>query len=739
MSTFRLALRLLAAAVVAVAQQYAISTVAGNSPKAISTPGNMAGNWQFSAQSSVFGLSFSVTGQIAQNGNTVSGQLAASGSPCATSAALSGTLSNTGAMAMNLNENGQVVAFYGILSGDGDSASGTYSAPSGGCTNGDKGTWSGQRVSTASGIVGGVISTVAGTGAQGFGGDGGPAIGAVLNDPSGVAVDSAGNVYIADSNNERIRRVSTSGTITTVAGNGKAGYSGDGGPATSAELNIGLFEAAGGIAVDAVGNLYIADTSNHRIRKMSATGIITTVAGNGTRGFSGDGGPATSAELQFPYQVAVDSLGNLYIADYGNQRIRKVSTSAIITTLAGNGTAGFSWSDDAGVSAISAQLHGPMSVAVDGAGNVYIADQQNNRVRKVSPGGIISTVAGSGSPGLGWFSGDGGLATSGQLNNPTGVAVDSAGDIYIADNGNSRVRQVSATGIITTVAGNGNGGSSGDGGPAAAAGLSPTGVTVDAMGNLYISDGWGRVRVVHSVSTSGPILSAIQNAGSNSSGPISPGEIVVLYGTRLGPAQLTVAAIGTDGLYDTQLAGTSVAINGMPAPVIYSSATQVSAIVPYGTTGTTAQIVARYQGQASAAFSVPIAPSAPGIFTSSSTGTGQAAAINQDGVTINGAANPATAGDVMSLYATGEGQTTPLGVDGKPATVPLPRPNLRVSVTIGGQSAPVQYAGGAPGEVAGVMQVNVQIPVGIQTGNAVPVVLSVGSVPSQVGVTIAVR
>ena len=236
-----------------------------------------------------------------------------------------------------------------------------------------------------------------------------------------------------------------------------------------------------------------------------------------------------------------------------------------------------------------------------------------------------------------------------------------------------------------------------------------------------------------------PALSAIQNAGSNSSGPIAPGEIVVLYGTRLGPAQITVATIGSDGIYGTQLAGTSVAINGIPAPMIYTSATQVSAIVPYGITGTTAQIAVGYQGQASAAFSVPIASSAPGMFTSSSTGTGQAAAINQDGVTINGAANPARAGDVISLYATGEGQTTPFGVDGTPATVPLPRPNLPVSATIGGQPAPVQYAGGAPGEVAGLMQVNVQIPVGTQTGNAVPVVLSVGNVPSQVGVTIAVR
>jgi sugar lactone lactonase YvrE len=196
-------------------------------------PANMAGNWQFSARSTMFGLAFSVTGQIAQTGNSVSGQLSITGTPCATTATFTGTLSSSGALAMNLNENGQAVVFSGTLAPDGNSGSGSYSAASGGCTNGDRGIWSGQRVSTSTGIVGGVISTVAGNGTQGFGGDGGPAISAVLDNPSGVAVDSAGNVYMADSNNERIRRVSTSGTITTVAGNGKAGFSGDGGPVTA--------------------------------------------------------------------------------------------------------------------------------------------------------------------------------------------------------------------------------------------------------------------------------------------------------------------------------------------------------------------------------------------------------------------------------------------------------------------------------------------------------------------------
>jgi uncharacterized protein (TIGR03437 family) len=236
-----------------------------------------------------------------------------------------------------------------------------------------------------------------------------------------------------------------------------------------------------------------------------------------------------------------------------------------------------------------------------------------------------------------------------------------------------------------------------------------------------------------------PSIAAVTNAASNLPGAISPGEIVALYGVGIGPAQLVTAAPGSNGYYGTQLANTSVSFNGIPAPMIYTWATQVAAIVPYGITGTTAQVTVTYQGQTSAAASVSIAPSAPGVFSLDSTGQGQAAAINQDGITVNGAASPAKIGDYISLYATGEGQTTPTGLDGKPASAPYPKPNLPVTVTIGGQNAPVQYAGGAPGMVAGLMQVNVQIPAGIQTGNAVPVVLRVGDAFSQSGVTIALR
>jgi hypothetical protein len=287
----------------------------------------------------------------------------------------------------------------------------------------------------------------------------------------------------------------SSGYISTIAGNGTYGFSGDGGPATSAE-----FRNPYGVAVDTSGNLYISETGGHRIRKVTAsTGIITTVAGNGYRdqsgdgGYSGDGGAATSAELNEPWRVVVDSAGNLYIADTGNFRIRKVTASTgIITTVAGNGTQGFS--GDGGL-ATSAELTLPYGVTVDTAGNIYFTD--SGRIRKVAVStGIITTVAGNGTRG---FSGDGGPATSAEFNNTADVAVDASGNLYIADAQNNCIRKVTAsTGIITTVAGNGTQGFSGDGGPATSAALyNPEGLTVDSIGNLYIADlANNRIRMV---------------------------------------------------------------------------------------------------------------------------------------------------------------------------------------------------------------------------------------------------
>ncbi|GAB3625896.1 Serine/threonine-protein kinase PknD [Pandoraea terrae] len=355
-----------------------------------------------------------------------------------------------------------------------------------------------RRVDTS-----GTITTMAGNGTYGFSGDGGAATSALLAYPTGVAADAAGNVYIADQNNQRIRKVDTSGTITTIAGNGTYGFSGDGGAATSAQL-----DSPAGVAADAAGNVYIADNSNSRIRKVDTSGTITTIAGNGTPSFSGDGGAATSAELSFPFGVAVDAAGNVYIAAFGNQRIRKVDTSGTITTIAGNGTVGFSGD---GGAASSAQLTNPTGVAVDAAGNVYVADRDNQRVRKVDTSGTITTIAGNGTL---TFGGDGGPATSAQLLSPDGVVVDSAGSVYISDKGNARIRRVDIAGTITTVAGSGVPGFSGDGGLATAAQLnSPGGISVDPSGNVYDADqSNNRVRRITSALTSTTVQSSANPA-----------------------------------------------------------------------------------------------------------------------------------------------------------------------------------------------------------------------------------
>ena len=349
------------------------------------------------------------------------------------------------------------------------------------------------------------------SGVTGFGGDGGSAYSAALNQPEGLALDSHGNLFLADAGNNRVREI-VAGTITTVAG----GYIGDGHKGTDASLD---FASLGNhITFDSNGNWYIADVSNHRIRKVSTKGILTTVAGNGTSGYSGDGGPATSAQLFGPSSVAVDSTGNIFIADTGNGVIRKVDTAGTITTFNVQNSISF----------YPFRLYNQQaSIAIDSAGNLYVSDAMTV-IWKIDPAGNAIVVAGS--PWGFGFSGDGGPATQATFLLPAGVAVDGAGNLYVADWLNQRVRKVDTSGIITTLAGNGTEGFFGDGGPATSAELNlPQDMVADSAGNVYIAD-WINLRI-RVVDPSGTIHTV---AGSGGGG---------YNGERLSPLQANILPI----------------------------------------------------------------------------------------------------------------------------------------------------------------------------------------------------
>ena len=333
----------------------------------------------------------------------------------------------------------------------------------------------------------GIIDTVAGR--NYLLGDGGPATAANLSSPGDVVVDDRGNLYISDHGNNAIRKVSASGIISTIAGVGDPGFSGDGGPATEAKIS------GGGIALDSTGNIYLADTGNQRIRRIDPAGTIRTVAGNGVRGFSGDGGDALLAAFEFPVDVAVDSMGNIYVTDILNHRIRMIDAAGQISTIAGNGERGFNGD---GGPATEAQLCFPRGLAVDSLSNIYVTSPCNGTVRRIDPLGRIRTVAGNGEYG---FDGDGGLATQAQLALPWDVTLDEAGNIYIADL-DGRVRKITVRagqnailsaagfpdGIIQTIAGGGS--FSGDGRLATEIQLDQAiGVAVDRSGKVYFTGG----------------------------------------------------------------------------------------------------------------------------------------------------------------------------------------------------------------------------------------------------------
>ena len=332
-----------------------------------------------------------------------------------------------------------------------------------------------------------IIDAFAGTGEEGFHGDGEPATEAQFRGPGGIALDSAGNVYVADANNRRVRRIDTTGTVTTIAGTGELGSAGDGGLAVEAQLFVPT-----DIAFDGSGNLYIAEAAGNRVRKIDTTGRISTIAGTGEKGSEGDGGQAVEAQLNRPLAMTVDEEGNVFIGEYNGYRVRKVDLEGVITTIAGTGIKG--GAGDGGP-ATAAQFNYISGLEVDALGNVYVSDMNEARIRKISPTGTITTIAGTGVSG---HKGNGGPAVAARIETPGGLALDSAGNLFLTEFWSGRLRKIDSAGIITTIGGIGEQLSTGDMGLAVDAALDrPIRIASDTDGNLYISEGYAhRVRIL---------------------------------------------------------------------------------------------------------------------------------------------------------------------------------------------------------------------------------------------------
>lgn len=567
----------------------------------------------------------------------------------------------------------------------------------------------------------GTINTFAGNGTHGFSGDGGQATKAELGAGLfgglfGLAVDSQNNLFIADQGNLRVRKVdAATGVITTIAGGGIG--VGDGGPATSASV------APGSVSFDGAGNMYIAGGT--QVRKVDPHGIITTVAGGALNSFSysGDGGPATSAGFLIT-DATVDSGGNIYLCDSINNRVRKVGLDGIINTVAGTGITGFSGD---GGPATKAQVALPQGIAVDNKGNFFFADGANGRIRKVDKNGIITTVAGSGDP-LSLPFQDNGPATKAGMT-PTWVTVDKAGNLYIGDTGGQKVRKVDTKGIVTTYAGGGGpvpglSGFSGDGGPANKAQLNnPRAVTVDSLGNLYIGDtGNDRIRVVYSGVKPPPpgspsfSASGVVDGASFTSGGVVPGEIVTIFGNNL--TSKTGINLAPSLPLPKKLVNTSVTVNGTAAGLFavdnVGGQQQINFQVPWEVgTQSTASIVVTNNGLASSAVVVPVEIAQPAIFNYDLGGKKFGAILHAD-FTLVDAAHPAKAGETVLIYCTGLGAVSSPPADGAPATG---QSTIKVpTVAIGGPIALLSFSGLAPGFV-GLYQVNAEIPAGLPSGN----------------------
>ncbi|MGJ5817971.1 hypothetical protein [Paludibaculum fermentans] len=687
----------------------------------------------------------------------------------------------------------------------------------------------------------GLLSTFAGGGSENLGRDGIPATSATLSYPYGVAASASGTVYISESYGARIRKVSA-GRLTTYSGTGIRGYSGDGGSALSAQVSypthltvgpdgalyfidnrlirridadgvISTFAgttdltymggtgmamnarliSARGLSFDSSDNLYLADSDHHLIRRITQAGEISTVAGNSMPGSGGNGGPALEGSLFFPWSTAHDPQGNLYVAQRGDSvesndadasLIRMVNPDGTLSLVGGGGAASGNSAaaiGDGGPAAKSTFIW-PESVTTDAAGQLYIADTNHSRTRRVDASGTITTVAGNGNYG---FAGDNGAAVSAQLARPNRLCMTPDGSLVISDADNYRLRRMDAQGNIRTIAGTGASSRSGDGGPATAAGLAPLSdiacdrdgsiflseysgfirridpdgiittvagaskttatalesadpttvafgtlqsVAVDSKGQLYFSAGTTIYRLMPKTLDSG----LVRNAASQLAGPIAPGELIEVEGPGIGPDEPTAGVVDETGVLASEAGGTKILINSTPAPVVSASTGRIRAIVPL-----TARVITYIEvlrgGVLTNRIQLAQAEAAPGLFAGED-GKGQAQAKNEDG-SLNSAETPALLGELLTLRLTGAGL---LDADVPPGAAPIdprPRPVLPVAVLFGEVQA--EEVVSAELVEPGIVEVKVRIPAAAPTGGQVPLSVQVGSATTQPDVTVA--
>jgi uncharacterized protein (TIGR03437 family) len=562
-----------------------------------------------------------------------------------------------------------------------------------------------------------MTSTVAGTATvPGYTGDGGAALGAEFKDPIQLAFDAQGNYYVVDNGNYVIRKITSTGVISTFAGTGTFGYSGDGGPATSA--NISNVE---GIAVDSQGNVYISDTDNARVRVINSAGVISTFAGTGTHGYAGDYGPALNAVVFYPAGLNFDSHGNLYIADFGNATVREVNTSGVITPIAGDGTIAFG--DFQGTNPTigrNTAIGLPWSVAVDGSGDVFFSDIGSSRLYEVTPDDLLHTLLS-------------GVAGS-------GLATDAAGDLYYADFRAGTVSKLPPGGTATLLAGDGIRGFAGDGGASLYTEFRGAySAAFDSTGNIYVADAQNNAIRRLTPLPSNTLL--IANAGSNiawttnsatgipgGQQAIAPGEVVTLTGVNLGPTSSTLASPDSNGFFEKQLNGTVVTFNGTAAPILQATPTQVVAIIPYEIAGqSSVKVTVQYNGANVISATAPVTDAEPEFFTPGSAGVNGVGALNSDG-SINSIGNGAAEGSTLTFFVTGEGLLNPSTPDGQvTVTGAAPVPVGTVSVTMNGSAATVTSSAEAVGLPAGFLAVTATLPAAITTTTSCSVVITVGS------------